>query len=518
MKNRLKQLLHYLTEGLVEREEAVKLTLLSAVAGESIFLYGPPGVGKSLIARRLKHVFSDGKSFEYLMTKFSTPEEIFGPISIKKLKEEDKYERLTEEYLPGANVVFLDEIWKSGPAIQNALLTILNERIYRNGTQEIHVNLHAIIGASNELPPEGESYGPLWDRFLIRYQVHPVKNASAFLKLISGNQNLYTDNIPPDLKISIEELRQWSQMADEVEIPDEVATAIRVIYEKLEEVNNRQTDIPPFQIYDRRWKKIVQLMKVSAVCHGRRAIHLSDVYLAVHCLWNHTSQIPILRKIVSETIREHGYNTAMKLSLLTAEIQRYENEILSETKLKVIDLTDVPRTVRDEFFPLEKCDDLPSATYLKIIDFKALSPGEFQVINFYDQDLKLVYRLQTSLGNRPYTIKVLHNSRTLTLDIQTVKQEVTRYVYKAPHPLVKAYWDEWGEKLEKFIDERFEWLQNNMPRELDDNSEHLFVDESILDLISENYTKTTSRLEQLKLRLEKARFQYSAHTSAEKVL
>ena len=183
--HRICLILAALETGLFERGIALRLCFLAALCGESVFLYGPPGTAKSLIARRLLLIFRDAVAFDYLMGRFSTPEELFGPVSIAKLRDEDRYERKTQGYLPNADIVFLDEIWKAGPPIQNALLTALNEKIWRNGDHTVKLPLKCLIGASNELATE-ETSRAFWDRFLIRIPLQPIVEDVHFAQLFQS--------------------------------------------------------------------------------------------------------------------------------------------------------------------------------------------------------------------------------------------------------------------------------------------------------------------------------------------
>lgn len=153
MKQRIQTILSQLHTGLIEREEPIRLALLAALSGEHLLLIGEPGTAKSVLARKLHLAFKDGEYFERLLTKFSVPEELFGPLSIKAL-ENDCYLRLTDRYLPAASIAFIDEIFKANSAILNALLTLLNEREFDNGDSRIKTPLVSVIAASNELPDD----------------------------------------------------------------------------------------------------------------------------------------------------------------------------------------------------------------------------------------------------------------------------------------------------------------------------------------------------------------------------
>ena len=304
IKQRMKDLLKAMSQGAYEREEAISLALLAAMAGESIFLLGLPGVGKSMIARRLKLAFKESRSFEYLMSRFSTPDEIFGPVSITKLKDEDTYERVIDGYLPTADIVFLDEIWKAGPAIQNSLLTALNERIFRNGNHDINLPLKTIISASNELPAEGEGLEALWDRFLIRYIVEPINQRHIFLQLLTGKEE--PCEVSDHLSFSDEEFHCIRQQAAKIFVPQTICNIICDIREVLSDQNKATEWMAacsntPY-VSDRRWRKIIGILRMSALLNGRSEVDPSDCLLLEHLLWDSDDQLTSVRRLIADVI------------------------------------------------------------------------------------------------------------------------------------------------------------------------------------------------------------------------
>lgn len=298
MKQRIQSLMAEMNRGIYEKETETGMSLLAALAGKSIILLGPPGVAKSMVARRLKEAFRGARSFEYLMSRFSTPDEIFGPVSISQLKSSDTYVRSTEGYLPTADVVFLDEIWKAGPAIQNTLLTVINEKLFRNGNREIHLPLKLLVAASNELPAQGEGLEALWDRFIIRIECRSIANDRNFDRMLLETTTDDT-HIDESLQISEEEYAEWSKMIDGVAIPETVLDAIHKIRRSIRAVaisgTKERRDV---YTSDRRWRNIVRLLRTSAFLHDRRSAGLADLFPIYNCLWQEPEERDGIRDII----------------------------------------------------------------------------------------------------------------------------------------------------------------------------------------------------------------------------
>lgn len=317
LRDRIITLLDAMSAGAYERDEVIGLSLLAALSGESIFLLGVPGVGKSMVARRLKMAFRDARSFEYLMSRFSTPDEIFGPVSISKLKDGDTYERVTDGYLPTADIVFLDEIWKAGPSIQNSLLTAINEKIFRNGDKDLKLPLKGIISASNELPAEGEGLEALWDRFLIRYIVRPIGDRLNFKALLSGNS--VEPSVDRELAFSDEEYRSLISRSRDIDVPESIMDFIynlrTLIVRQAQENDADEHEVP--YVSDRRWKKILGIMRMSALLNGRDQVDHSDCLLMEHMIWDHDSQISKVGRDICEELAK----TILKDSITWSDLR-----------------------------------------------------------------------------------------------------------------------------------------------------------------------------------------------------
>lgn len=314
---KIKRIQSQLTQGLIEREQTIKLTLLAALAGEHILLIGPPGTGKSLVSRRLHLVFQDTPYFERLLTKFSVPEELFGPLSIQAL-EQDQYTRLTKGYLPQASIAFLDEIFKANSAILNALLTLLNEREFDNGILREKAPLISVIGASNELPEEA-NLSALYDRFLFRQYVEPVSKSGfkQLLGLSTADGELTVE------QLSHEELHYIQQHSKKIELS---AEAMQFLVELRKWCAENQ-----ILVSDRRWRKIASMLRVSAFTNGQSQVTIWDCWLVQHCIWEKPEQA----ELVASMYEQYCGKSVVNLQNLLTVVDVLEKEVSDITNNKL---------------------------------------------------------------------------------------------------------------------------------------------------------------------------------------
>lgn len=324
MKARIKSLISALSVQMYEREQVIAFSLLAGIAGSNTFLYGAPGTAKSLISRRVASAFEFDAYFEYLMNRFSTPEEIFGPVSIKALKQ-DQYLRKTEHYLPRADVAFLDEIWKASPAILNTLLTLLNEKTFKNGDMIQQVPLKVLMSASNEVPEANQGLDALYDRFILRLMVKPIAQQQHFHALLQAQPSATKLKIATELKISENELLQWRQDIYQIELPQHILHIFDLIKQKLHD------HFDEFGIYvsDRRWQRMAYLVKCSAFLNERQQVSLSDLFILKHCLWGQIEDIAFVTACVHDSITEIGLDHDLRLEQHIQHKEQLEKDILN---------------------------------------------------------------------------------------------------------------------------------------------------------------------------------------------
>lgn len=320
MRSKIQTLSDELNENFKEREDEIAGSLLAMISGEHVLFIGPPGTAKSLLAREMCKAIEEGNFFYYLLTRFTTPDEIFGPLSLSSLQE-DVFSRKIEGYLPTANVSFLDEIFKANSSILNSLLTILNERKYHNGSELVTVPLYSVFGASNELPEENESLEALYDRFLFRYYVGYVQDETNFLDLILG----HAENFAPSTKLNIAELDVLQERAEAVPVGEDVLDALVGLRKEFRSMG--------VSVSDRRWKKFVRVLRVAAAALDRENVDKTMLPLLQHMTWNKPEEKATIRKLLLEMTVSGGVDlerTKKDLQDLHASAALSRNYILPE--------------------------------------------------------------------------------------------------------------------------------------------------------------------------------------------
>jgi MoxR-like ATPase len=266
-----------------ERQNVIDGALASVLAGEHVLLLGPPGTAKSALARAIAKAFG-GSYFERLLTKFSTPDELFGPVSLKAL-EQDRFERVIAGKLPEAEFVFIDETFKANSAILNSLLTLMNERIYHNDGLPLVCPLVTMFGASNELP-EGRELEAMFDRFLVRFDVQYLVQLS----------NLRAVLLAPDPVISahltMEELRTAQAEVAKVVVDEATVDGMVSIREGCQSEGIIASD--------RRWKKALKLVRASAYMLGSMKTTPEDLHILVDSLWREPKERNKVARIVGQ--------------------------------------------------------------------------------------------------------------------------------------------------------------------------------------------------------------------------
>lgn len=421
IQQRIENLLHYLQQGIYEKETETALALLAALAGESILLLGPPGVAKSMVARRLKEAFKNARSFEYLMSRFSTPDEIFGPVSIARLKESDKYERATDGFLPTADVVFLDEIWKAGPAIQNTLLTVMNEKLFRNGDKEMHLPLKLLVAASNELPAKGEGLEALWDRFMIRIVCSCIRNENVFRNMLcQPTEGMTASSKSAPSPITAKEYALWQKETQQVTLSLALLDAISYIRQQLQKVEVEGSELARrIYVSDRRWVHIANLLRTSAYVQGREVADVADLLPMYHCLWNEPIEIEQVKHIVLKSIFAPYLQQLETLAQnVKADLRACKAKEALAKAVREHDHRDDDLLIVDKlFYQIENHGT--GHTYVFITDFKSLhayNPDHIQ--------RGVIYKDNTQRGR---SIVRLYTSENKDINNQTDHEFVTLY-------------------------------------------------------------------------------------------
>lgn len=288
---KLKQIQQCLNDKFYDREAEIEALMTALLSRQHILFIGPAGTGKSALSSMLGEIVEGSMYFQHLLTPFSTPEELFGVLSLKDL-EQGIYKRNIERMLPEAHFAFIDEIFKANSAILNSLLTLINERIFYNNGVPVEAPLMTLVGSSNEYIEEGEGLEALFDRFLLRYEVDYIREEDSFISMLKNEQEI---TVP---KLTLSELFHHQERVKSIDISDSIYKILAKVRTKLRDEGIRPSD--------RRFKQSLSLLRAKAYLDGRVDVSRADLAVLKHVLWETVEQKgkteEILHDIAHDTV------------------------------------------------------------------------------------------------------------------------------------------------------------------------------------------------------------------------
>ncbi|MGM9946095.1 MAG: AAA family ATPase [Lysinibacillus sp.] len=288
---KLQQIQQCLNNKFYDREAEIEALMTALLSRQHILFIGPAGTGKSALSSMLGEIVEGSMYFQHLLTPFSTPEELFGVLSLKDL-EQGIYKRNIERMLPEAHFAFIDEIFKANSAILNSLLTLINERIFYNNGVPVAAPLMTLVGSSNEYIEEGEGLEALFDRFLLRYEVDYIREEDSFISMLKNEQEI---TVP---KLTLSELFHHQERVKSIGISDAIYKTLAKVRTKLRDEGIRPSD--------RRFKQSLSLLRAKAYLDGRVDVNRADLAVLKHALWETVEQKgkteEILHEIAHDTV------------------------------------------------------------------------------------------------------------------------------------------------------------------------------------------------------------------------
>ena len=314
---KLQQIQQCLNRKFYDREAEIEALMTALLSRQHILFIGPAGTGKSALSSMLGEIVEGSMYFQHLLTPFSTPEELFGVLSLKDL-EQGIYKRNIERMLPEAHFAFIDEIFKANSAILNSLLTLINERIFYNNGVPVAAPLMTLVGSSNEYIEEGEGLEALFDRFLLRYEVDYIREENSFISMLKNDQEI---QVP---KLTLSELFQHQECVKEIGISDTIYKALAKVRIKLRDEGIRPSD--------RRFKQSLSLLRAKAYLDGRAHVNRTDLVVLKHVLWENVEQkektAEILHEIAHDTVEAFMNRVVPEFESLLLNAQ---NTLISRT-------------------------------------------------------------------------------------------------------------------------------------------------------------------------------------------